>query len=101
MSSQILRNHQANNSFAPNGNNQKNGFAFNAFNFAPGEDQSIRWLSRPNQYAIHGKYPHNVEKFRITFDAENFQPEQIKVNSNQNTSMNSSNFLRLDLHPES
>lgn len=80
MASQVLLNHRANNSLPSNGNNQKNGFVFNAFHFAPGEDRFIRWLSRPNQNAIQGKYPHNVEKFRVTFDAENFQPEQIKVN---------------------
>lgn len=79
MSTQVLSIHRANNQFTPP-NNDKNGFTFNAFHFGPGEDRFIRWLSRPNQQAVQRKYPANVEKFRITFDAENFQPEQIKVN---------------------
>ena len=57
----------------------KNDIQFDAFNFTPGQDRNIRWLSRPNQKLTQEKYPHDPEKFRITFDAENFQPEQIKV----------------------
>ncbi len=52
---------------------------FNAFDFAPGQDANIRWLNRPNQQLIEAKYSQDTEKFRITFDVENFQPEQIKV----------------------
>lgn len=52
---------------------------FDAFNFTPGQDQSIRWLSRPNQQLIRERYGSGDQKFRITFDAENFQPDQIKV----------------------
>lgn len=53
--------------------------SFDAFNIAPGQDTNIRWLSRPNQQLVQQKYSNGAEKFRITFDAENFQPEQIKV----------------------
>ena len=53
--------------------------SFDAFNIAPGQDANIRWLSRPNQQLVQQKYSNGAEKFRITFDAENFQPEQIKV----------------------
>lgn len=60
--------------------NNKNDIWFNAFDFAPGQDDNIRWLSRPNQQLFQGKYSHDTEKFRITFDVENFQPDQIKVN---------------------
>ena len=59
--------------------NNKNDIWFNAFDFAPGQDEHIRWLSRPNQQLIHDKYANDIEKCRITFDVENFQPEQIKV----------------------
>jgi hypothetical protein len=80
MSSQAVPIHRANHNSAPSSNTNKNDTSFDAFNFAPGEDKSIRWLSRPNQQVVQQKYPHDIEKFRITFDAENFQPEQIKVN---------------------
>lgn len=53
---------------------------FNAFYFTSGQDKDIRWLSRPNQQLVQTRYSQDAEKFRITFDAENFQPEQIKVN---------------------
>lgn len=58
----------------------KSDISFNPFDYAPGQDGHIRWLSRPNQQLIRNKYAHDIEKFRITFDVENFQPEQIKVN---------------------
>lgn len=100
MSTQVLPIHRASHQFTPNENNS--GFTFNAFKFAPGEDRNIRWLSRPNQQAVQRKYPPDVEKFRITFDAENFQPEQIKVNSHQITSFDRlCHLLLLDLHPKS
>ena len=54
---------------------------FNAFDFAPGQDEHIRWLSRPNLGLINEKHAQDAEKFRITFDVENFQPDQIKVSS--------------------
>lgn len=75
MSTQILPIHRTNN----NSTNNRNDIEFNAFYFTPGQDKDIRWLSRPNQQLIQQKYSQNAEKFRITFDAENFQPEQIKV----------------------
>ena len=81
MSSQVLQIHHADkNSISGNGNNNKNEIWFDAFNFAPGQDQNIRWLNRPNQQLVQERYPYDIEKFRITFDVENFQPEQIKVN---------------------
>jgi hypothetical protein len=58
----------------------KHDIWFNAFDYAPGQDQHIRWLSRPNQQLVQGKYSHDTEKFRITFDVENFKSDQIKVN---------------------
>jgi hypothetical protein len=69
MASQILPIRRTNN----------DDILFDAFNFAPGQDHNIRWLSRPNQQLVHDKYSHDAQKFRITFDAENFQPDQIKV----------------------
>lgn len=57
----------------------KNDIWFNAFDFNVGQDSHIRWLSRPNQQLVNARHSHDVEKFRITFDVENFQPEQIKV----------------------
>jgi hypothetical protein len=80
MSSQIVPIHRANNNSTTN-NNYKNDIWFDAFNFAPGQDQNIRWLNRPNHQLVQEKYSHDLEKFRITFDVENFQPEQIKVNN--------------------
>lgn len=78
MSIQVVPIHSTtNNSTSGSSNNQ---YQFNAFNFTSGQDQSIRWLSRPNQQIIRDRYDSNSQKFRITFDAENFQPEQIKVN---------------------
>jgi hypothetical protein len=80
MSSQVVPIRRTNNdSTTPNNNNNNNDIWFDAFNFTPGQDKNIRWLSRPNQQLIQEKYSHDAEKFRITFDAENFQPEQIKV----------------------
>lgn len=55
-------------------------FSFDAFNFAPGQDQNIRWLSRPNEKFFSEILSKDAEKFRVQFDAENFRPEQIKVN---------------------
>jgi hypothetical protein len=78
MSSQAVPIHRANDNSTTN----KNDITFDAFNYAPGQDQNIRWLSRPNQQIVQEKYSHDTEKFRITFDAENFQPEQIKVCKN-------------------
>lgn len=77
MSSQIVPIHRTN----TNSTNatDKNDIWFNAFDFAPGQDENIRWLSRPNQQAVQAKHSQDAEKFRITFDVENFQPEQIKV----------------------
>lgn len=75
MSSQNVPIHRTNGESSAN----KNDIWFNAFDFAPGQDANIRWLSRPNQELIQGKYSQDTEKFRITFDAENFQPEQIKL----------------------
>ncbi|CAF1090075.1 unnamed protein product [Adineta ricciae] len=80
MSSQVLPIHRADkNSTNGNGNNNKNEIWFDAFNFAPGQDHNIRWLNRPNQQLVQERYPYDIEKFRITFDVENFQPEQIKI----------------------
>lgn len=75
---------------------KKNDTWFNAFNIAPGQDENIRWLSRPNQQLVQQKYSHDAEKFRITFDAENFQPEQIKVE--KKIEMAYVLFFRLDLY---
>jgi len=75
--SQIIPIHRTNtNSSTSN----KSDIWFNAFDFASGQDEQIRWLSRPNQQLVQQKYSHDTEKFRITFDVENFKPEQIKVN---------------------
>jgi hypothetical protein len=77
MSSQVVPIQRTNtNSSSSN----KTDIWFNAFNFAPGQDENIRWLSRPNQQLLQEKYSHDTEKFRITFDVENFQADQIKVN---------------------
>lgn len=63
-----------------NNNQQKNADDwFDAFHFLPGQDEHIRWLSRPNQQFFHDTLTKDSEKFRITFDVENFQPDQIKV----------------------
>ncbi len=77
MSSQIIQIHRTN---QDSNTSKKDDTWFNAFNFSHGEDSNIRWLSRPNQQLIQGKYSYDTEKFRITFDVENFKPEQIKVN---------------------
>ncbi|UJR37901.1 hypothetical protein I4U23_030590 [Adineta vaga] len=80
MSSQVLPVYRPeNNSTIGNSINNRNEIWFDAFNFAPGQDQTIRWLNRPNQQLVQEKYPYDIEKFRITFDAENFQPEHIKI----------------------
>ena len=60
-------------------NNNKPENWFDAFNFLPGQDENIRWLSRPNQQFFQETLSRDAEKFRITFDVENFQPDQIKV----------------------
>ncbi|CAF0724881.1 unnamed protein product [Rotaria sordida] len=78
MSSQSVSIHRTNNSLETNSNN-KNDISFDAFNYTPGQDQHIRWLSRPSVSSIRNKYSHDTEKFRITFDVENFQPDQIKI----------------------
>ncbi|CAF1095697.1 unnamed protein product [Didymodactylos carnosus] len=44
-------------------------------------DQHIRWLSRPNQQLVLEKYSQDQEKFRITFDVEGFNPDNIKEKS--------------------
>ena len=77
MSSQSVPIHRTN--ADGTGPKKKDDSWFNAFDYAPGQDASIRWLSRPNQQVIQGKYNRDTEKFRITFDVENFKPEQIKV----------------------
>jgi HSP20 family molecular chaperone IbpA len=74
MSSQVVPINRTNSN-----SSNKNDIWFNAFDFAPGQDEHIRWLSRPNQQSVQNKYSHDTEKFRITFDVENFQPEQIKI----------------------
>lgn len=78
MSSQSVPIHRTNTD-GTSSSKKKDDSWFNAFDFAPGQDATIRWLSRPNQQAIQGKYSRDTEKFRITFDVENFKPEQIKV----------------------
>lgn len=98
MSSQIVPIRRTNNDSAINSPN-KTDIWFDAFNFAPGQDQNIRWLSRPNQQLVQEKYSHDAEKFRITFDAENFQPDQIKVNTRKNNSPIL--FILLDLYSKS
>jgi hypothetical protein len=75
--SQIIPIHRTNTDSSTSNKDYK---WFNAFNFASGEDEQIRWLSRPNQQLVQQKYSHDIEKFRITFDVENFQADQIKVN---------------------
>jgi HSP20 family molecular chaperone IbpA len=74
MSSQIVPINRTNSN-----SSNKNDIWFNAFDFAPGQDEHIRWLSRPNQQSVQNKYSQDTEKFRITFDVENFQAEQIKI----------------------
>jgi hypothetical protein len=75
MSSQIVPIHRTD---ASNTTNKADTW-FNAYDHAPGQDANIRWLSRPNQQLVQDKYTYDSEKFRITFDVENFKPEQIKV----------------------
>lgn len=79
MSIQIVPIHRTNNGSIINTNGTKNDYSFDPFNYTSGQDQNIRWLSRPNQQLVREKYAQNAEKFRITFDAENFQPDQIKI----------------------
>jgi hypothetical protein len=74
MSSQSTNSHQANDS-----SSTKHDIWFDAFNFMPGQDGNIRWLSRPNQQFLHETSSRDAEKFRITFDVENFQSDQIKA----------------------
>lgn len=64
---------------ANDGHNSSDDQWFDAFHFIPGQDESIRWLSRPNQGVLQEACSRDAEKFRITFDVENFQPQQIKV----------------------
>ena len=78
MSSQSVPIHRTNTD--ANSSKKKDDTWFNPFDFSAGQDANIRWLSRPGQQATQGKYSRDTEKFRITFDAENFKPEQIKVN---------------------
>ncbi|CAF2972202.1 unnamed protein product [Rotaria sp. Silwood2] len=78
MSSQSVPIHRPRNNSLTSSSN-KNDTSFDAFNYAPGQDQHIRWLSRPSLTLTQEKYFHDAEKFRITFDVENFQPEQIKI----------------------
>jgi HSP20 family molecular chaperone IbpA len=59
--------------------NKKDDIWFNAFDFTSGQDSNVRWLSRPNQQLVQAKYSYDTEKFRITFDVENFQADQIKI----------------------
>jgi hypothetical protein len=75
--SQIIPIHRTNTNSSISNNDYK---WFNAFDFSSGQDEQIRWLSRPNQQSVQQKYSHDTEKFRITFDVENFQADQIKVN---------------------
>lgn len=74
MSSQSVPIHRTNAT-----SSKKDDTWFNPFDFSAGQDANIRWLSRPSQQSTQGKYSKDTEKFRITFDAENFKPEQIKV----------------------
>ena len=62
-----------------NVNRDTNDLWFDAFNFTPGQDEHIRWLSQPNQQFLKEILSKDAEKFRITFDVENFQADQIKV----------------------
>jgi hypothetical protein len=75
MSPQMVPIHRTNSSTTAN----KNDIWFNAFDFAPGQDTNIRWLSRPNQQLVQERHSPDSEKFRITFDVENFKSDQIKV----------------------
>jgi hypothetical protein len=75
--SQIIPIHRTNTNSSISNNDYK---WFNAFDFSSGQDEQIRWLSRPNQQSVQQKYSQDTEKFRITFDVENFQADQIKVN---------------------
>lgn len=79
MTSHPVAIHRINNNDSITQTSNKTDIGFDAFNYAPGQDHNIRWLSRPNQ-RLTQKYGHDSEKFRINFDAEKFQPEQIKVN---------------------
>ena len=80
MSSQLVTIHRTNANSSDSTSTNKNDVWFNAFDFAPGQDEHIRWLSRPNQDFLREKHSSDSEKFRITFDVENFQADQIKVN---------------------
>jgi hypothetical protein len=96
MASQVVPINRTN---ANSSTNNKNDVWFNAFDFAPGQDENIRWLSRPNQQLVQGKYSQDTEKFRITFDVENFKAEQIKVR--QRKKLFHLDFVSLDLHSKS
>ncbi|CAF3067313.1 unnamed protein product [Rotaria socialis] len=78
MLSQEVPIHRTNNNSVVTISN-KTDTLFDAFNYAPGQDRNIRWLSRPNQKIVQEKCLNHTEKFRISFDAENFQPEQIRI----------------------
>lgn len=78
MSTQPVPIHRTNNILVTNIAN-KNDKLFDPFNYAVGQDHNIRWLSRPNQQLAREKYRNAMERFNISFDVENFQPEQIKV----------------------
>ncbi|CAF4338829.1 unnamed protein product, partial [Didymodactylos carnosus] len=53
-------------------------FWFDPFSLGQ-NDHNIRWLSRPNQQLVSEKYSQDPEKFRITFDVEGFNPDNIKI----------------------
>ncbi|CAF2511443.1 unnamed protein product [Rotaria sp. Silwood2] len=77
MATQVVPIHRT--STNSSSSNNKTEIWFNAFDYAPGQDENIRWLSRPNQQLVHERHIDDTEKFRITFDVENFQPDQIKI----------------------
>lgn len=77
MSSQLVPIHRTNASGPAT--TDKKDIWFNAFDFQPGQDENIRWLSRPNLDIVRDKHTSDSEKFRVTFDVENFQSDQIKV----------------------
>ena len=99
MSSQNVPIHRTNTDAASS--KKKDDSWFNAFDYAPGQDANIRWLSRPNQQAVQGKYSRDTEKFRISFDVENFKAEQIKVHEIFFSYPYPSSSHRLDLHSTS
>ncbi|CAF0863725.1 unnamed protein product [Rotaria sordida] len=77
MATQTVQIHRTNTNSSSS--NKKTDVWFNAFDFEPGQDENIRWLSRPNLQLVHDRHSHDAEKFRITFDVENFKPDQIKI----------------------